>query len=73
MTTDKTYHGDTRSRSIRGLAPTGKKIHFETVDDLMRSAQRQVSTDHWGVANLLSLAQQSLASRLPSMCDGQGD
>jgi predicted ester cyclase len=38
------------------LAPTGRKIHFETVD-VMRVRNGKI-TDHWGVANLLSLAQQ---------------
>jgi predicted ester cyclase len=38
------------------LAPTGRKVHFETVD-VMRVRKGKI-TDHWGVANLLSLAQQ---------------
>jgi predicted ester cyclase len=39
-----------------GIAPTGKKIEFETVD-VMRVRNGKIS-DHWGVANLFSLAQQ---------------
>jgi predicted ester cyclase len=38
------------------LAPTRRKVHFETVD-VMRVRNGKI-TDHWGVANLLSLAQQ---------------
>jgi predicted ester cyclase len=37
-------------------APTGHKVHFETVD-VMRVRNGKI-TDHWGVANLLSLAQK---------------
>jgi predicted ester cyclase len=39
-----------------GLEPTGRKVHFETVD-VMRVRNGKI-TDHWGVANLFSLAQQ---------------
>ena len=55
VTTYKTYHG-THEGTFWGLAPTGRKIHFETVD-VMRVRNGKI-TDHWGVANLLSLAQQ---------------
>jgi len=55
VTTYKTYHG-THDGTFWGLAPTGKKIRFETVD-VMRVRNGKI-TDHWGVANLLSLAQQ---------------
>ena len=55
VTTFKTYHG-THEGTFWGLAPTGRKIHFETVD-VMRVRNGKI-TDHWGVANLLSLAQQ---------------
>ena len=51
----KTYHG-THQGSFLGLPPTGRKIRFETVD-IMRVRNAKI-TDHWGVANLLSLAQQ---------------
>jgi predicted ester cyclase len=39
-----------------GVAPTDRKIHFETVD-VMRVHNGKI-TDHWGVANLFSLMQQ---------------
>ncbi len=55
VTTYKTYHG-THEGTFWGLAPTGRQIHFETVD-VMRVRNGKI-TDHWGVANLLSLAQQ---------------
>ena len=55
MTTYKTYHG-THQGTFWGLPPSGRKIHFETVD-VMRVRNGKI-TDHWGVANLFSLAQQ---------------
>jgi predicted ester cyclase len=55
VTTYKTYHG-THEGTFWGLAPTGRKIHFETVD-VMRVRNGKI-TDHWGVANLFSLMQQ---------------
>ncbi len=55
VTTFKTYHG-THLGEFWGIAPTGKKIQFETVD-VMRVKNGKIS-DHWGVANLFSLAQQ---------------
>jgi predicted SnoaL-like aldol condensation-catalyzing enzyme len=55
VTTFKTYHG-THKGEFLGVAPTGKKIHFETVD-AMRVKNGKI-TDHWGVANLYSLMQQ---------------
>ena len=55
VTTFKTYHG-THLGEFWGIAPTGKKIQFETVD-VMRVRNGKIS-DHWGVANLFSLAQQ---------------
>jgi steroid delta-isomerase-like uncharacterized protein len=55
VTTYKTYHG-THAGTFLGIAPTGRKIHFETVD-VMRVRNGKI-TDHWGVANLLSLMQQ---------------
>jgi steroid delta-isomerase-like uncharacterized protein len=55
VTTYKIYHG-THLGTFLGLAPTGRKIHFETVD-VMRVRNGKI-TDHWGVANLFSLMQQ---------------
>jgi steroid delta-isomerase-like uncharacterized protein len=55
VTTYKTYHG-THEGPFLGIAPTHRKIHFETVD-VMRVQNGKI-TDHWGVANLLSLIQQ---------------
>lgn len=55
VTTFKTYHGTHRGE-LFGIAPTGRKIHFETVD-AMRVQDGKI-TEHWGVANLFSLLQQ---------------
>jgi steroid delta-isomerase-like uncharacterized protein len=55
VTTYKTYHG-THEGPFLGIAPTHRKIHFETVD-VMRVRNGKI-TDHWGVGNLLSLMQQ---------------
>jgi steroid delta-isomerase-like uncharacterized protein len=55
VTTYKTYHG-THLGMFLGVAQTGRKIHFETVD-VMRVRNGKI-TDHWGVANLFSLMQQ---------------
>ena len=55
VTTYKTYHG-THEGHFLGVAPTHRKIHFETVD-VMRVQNGKI-TDHWGVGNLLSLMQQ---------------
>jgi steroid delta-isomerase-like uncharacterized protein len=55
VTTYKTYHGTHEGRFL-GVAPTHRKIHFETVD-VMRVQNGKI-TDHWGVGNLLSLMQQ---------------
>ena len=55
VTTYKTYHGTHRGEFL-GVAPTGRKIQFETVD-VMRVCNGKI-TEHWGVANLLSLMQQ---------------
>jgi predicted SnoaL-like aldol condensation-catalyzing enzyme len=38
------------------VAPTGRTIHFETVD-VMRVHNGKI-TEYWGVANLFSLMQQ---------------
>jgi steroid delta-isomerase-like uncharacterized protein len=55
VTTYKTYHGTHRGGFL-GVAPTGRKIQFETVD-VMRVRNGKI-TEHWGVANLFSLMQQ---------------
>jgi steroid delta-isomerase-like uncharacterized protein len=55
VTTYKTYHG-THQGTFLGVAPTGRSIHFETVD-VMRVHNGKI-TEHWGVANLFSLLQQ---------------
>jgi steroid delta-isomerase-like uncharacterized protein len=55
VTTYKTYHG-THQGTFLGVAPTGRKIQFETVD-VMRVRDGKI-TEHWGVANLFSLMQQ---------------
>jgi hypothetical protein len=55
VTTHKTYY-DTHEGYFLGVAPTHRKIHFETVD-VMRVQNGKI-TDHWGVGNLLSLMQQ---------------
>lgn len=55
VTTYKTYHGTHRGIFL-GQPPTGKAIHFETVD-VMRVHNGKI-TEHWGVANLFSLMQQ---------------
>ena len=55
FTTFKTYHGTHRGAFL-GVAPTYRKIHFESVD-VMRVQNGKI-TDHWGVGNLLSLMQQ---------------
>jgi len=55
VTTFKTYHG-THKGDFLGVAPTGKAIHFETVDAMR--VQKGKITEHWGVANLFSLLEQ---------------
>jgi len=55
VTTYKTYYG-THEGTLFGVAPTHRKIHFESVD-VMRVRNGKI-TDHWGVGNLLSLMQQ---------------
>ena len=55
VTTYKTYHGTHRGEFL-SVAPTGRKIQFETVD-VMRVRNGKI-TEHWGVANLFSLMQQ---------------
>jgi steroid delta-isomerase-like uncharacterized protein len=55
VTTYKTYYG-THDGPFLAIAPTHRKIHFETVD-VMRVQNGKI-TDHWGVGNLLSLMRQ---------------
>jgi steroid delta-isomerase-like uncharacterized protein len=55
VTTYKTYHG-THQGILFGLAPTGRKIQFDTVD-VMRVTDGRI-TEHWGVAHLYSLLHQ---------------
>ena len=55
VTTYKTYYG-THEGPLFGIAPTHRKIHFESVD-VMRVHDGKI-TDHWGVGNLFSLMQQ---------------
>jgi predicted ester cyclase len=64
VTTFKTYHG-THQGVLFGLAPSGRKIAFDTVD-VMRVQDGRI-TEHWGVAHLYSLLQQldALPALLP--------
>ena len=55
VTTFKTYHGTHRGNFL-GVAGTGTKVSFETVD-AMRVVDGKI-TEHWGVANLFSAMQQ---------------
>jgi len=55
VTTYKTYYG-THEGEFFGIAPTGRQVHFETVD-AMRVRDGKI-TEHWGVANLFSLMEQ---------------
>ncbi len=55
VTTYKTYLG-THEGTFLGIAPTGRKIQFETVDAMRIRDGRIV--EHWGAANLLSAVQQ---------------
>ena len=65
VTTYKTYRG-THEGPFLGIAPTHRKIHFESVD-VMRVRNGKI-TDHWGVGNLLSLIQQ-IGGWTPSTSD----
>jgi len=55
VTTYKTYYG-THEGEFFGIPPTGRQVHFETVD-AMRVRDGKI-TEHWGVANLFSLMEQ---------------
>jgi steroid delta-isomerase-like uncharacterized protein len=55
VTTYKTYYG-THKGLFLGIAPTGRQMHFESVD-VMRVENGKI-TEHWGVGNLLSVMVQ---------------
>ena len=55
VTTYETYHG-THQGEFLGIAATGKKVSFYTVD-AMRVVDGKI-TEHWGVATSLQLMQQ---------------
>lgn len=55
VTTYKTYHGTHRGDFL-GIAGTGIRVSFETVD-AMRVVDGKIS-EHWGVANLDAVMQQ---------------
>jgi hypothetical protein len=55
--------GGTHDGVLFGLAPTGRKVRFDTVD-VMRVQDGRI-TEHWGVAHLYSLLQQ--VGALPAM------
>jgi predicted ester cyclase len=62
VTTFKTYHG-TYQGMFLGVAPTGRKVHFETVD-AMRVHNGKI-TEHGGVAHLCFCMPQ-LSGRNPN-------
>lgn len=64
VTTYKVYHGTHRGTFL-GIAPTDRKVAFETVD-AMRVRDGRI-TDHWGVGNLYSLVQQLGGERGPAI------
>ena len=55
VTTYKTYHGTHRG-PFMGVAPTGKRVRFDSVD-VMRVVDGTI-VEHWGVADLLGLMIQ---------------
>ncbi|MGO4737210.1 ester cyclase [Bosea sp. 2KB_26] len=63
VTTYKTYHG-THQGPFLGVAPTGRRISFETVD-AMRVRNGQI-VEHWGVANLYKVLEQLGALPAPT-------
>jgi steroid delta-isomerase-like uncharacterized protein len=67
VTTYKTYYG-THEGPLLGVAPTHRKIHFESVD-VMRVRKGKI-TDHWGVGNLFSLMQQLNALPITTRANG---
>lgn len=64
VTTYKVYHG-THNGKFLGIEPTGRKIHFETVDAMRVRNGRIV--EHWGVGNLYSLVQQLNGDKGPGI------
>ena len=67
VTTYETYYG-THKGPLLGVAPTHRKIHFESVD-VMRVRKGKI-TDHWGVGNLFSLMQQLNALPITTRTSG---
>ena len=65
VTTYKTYHGTHRGEFL-GVAPTGRKIQFETVD-VMRVRDGKI-TEHWGWPISSPLCSSSAPGR-PSKTD----
>jgi predicted ester cyclase len=63
VTTYKTCHA-TYEGPFLGVAPTHRKIHFETAA-VMRVQNGKI-TDHWGVGNLLSLMRRIGGCVLPA-------
>ena len=61
VTTFKKYHGTHRGMFL-GIAPTGRRIHFELVDAMRVRDGRIV--EHWEVGNLLSMLHQLVAISL---------
>ena len=57
VTTYKTYYG-THEGHFLGVAPTHRKIHFETVD--VMHVQKGKITDHWGSAIFCRLCSRSV-------------
>jgi predicted ester cyclase len=55
VTTYKIYR-DTQKGAFLGVAPTGLRVEFETVD-VMRVVEGKI-VEHWGVGNLLKVMTQ---------------
>ena len=55
VTTYKIYSG-TQTGAFLGVAPTGLRVEFETVD-VMRVVEGKI-IEHWGVGNLLKVMAQ---------------
>jgi len=55
VTTYKVYRG-THLGEFLGIAPTSRKVEFETVDAMRVEGGR--ITEHWGVGNLLKMLTQ---------------
>jgi len=63
MRSPVTNRVSTHLGNFLGIEPTGRAIHFETVDAI-RVRDGKI-TDHWGVANLLSVLAQLGVLALP--------